>query len=220
MSQILHLNPTILTRQKVAIFLVWLFHLSGMIGISIGFEDWFVSKTPINLSLVFALVVLCFPKLDRQFWIAFTVFFLGGMIVEWLGVHSGFLFGGYSYGDNLGPKVFGVPWFIGLNWALLTILSGVIASHLFRKKWLRILSGAALMVFLDFFLEYSAPRFDYWTFDNGLAPLQNYVAWFGISVLFHFIYQRVEIVGDTKLSYHLYAAQLVFFIWFYGFYQL
>jgi putative membrane protein len=191
-----------------------------MIGISIGYEDWFISKTPINLSLVFALVVLCFPKLDRTFWLAFAGFFMGGMMVEWIGVHYGFLFGGYSYGDNLGPKLLGVPYFIGLNWALLTIISGVIATHLVSKKWLQIIIGAGLMVFLDFFLEDAAPRFDYWTFDGGLAPIRNYIAWFGISVLFHFIYQSLKIEGDTKLSYHLYLAQLVFFAWFYGFYHL
>lgn len=220
MSQILLPNRPLFTQLDIAICLVWLFHLSGMIGISIGFEEWFVPKTPINLSLVFVLVLLCFPKLDRTFWLAFLVFFSVGMIVEWIGVQYGFLFGGYSYGNNLGPKIMGVPWFIGLNWGLLTIISGVIATHRFENKWVRIICGAGLMVLLDLFLEHAAPRFDYWTFDSGLAPLKNYIAWSSISVLFHLIYQHLKLEGDTKLSYHLYGAQLAFFIWFYGFYHL
>jgi len=220
MSQILHLNRALINRQKASIFLVWLFHLSGMIGISIGYEDWFISKTPLNLSVVFGLMLLCYPEKTKQFWIGFFIFFLGGMVVEWGGVHYGLLFGEYKYGSNLGPKIFEVPWFIGLNWAVLTILSGVIASHLSQSKFLRIIIGASLMVFLDFFLEFSAPLFDFWIFEGGVAPLKNYIAWFGIAVIFHFIYQSLKIKGDTRLSYHLYGAQLLFFIWFYGFYHL
>ncbi|MFT5168751.1 MAG: putative membrane protein, partial [Saprospiraceae bacterium] len=67
---------------------------------------------------------------------------------------------------------------------------------------------------------FSAPIFDFWRFENGIAPLKNYIAWFGIAILFHFIFQSLKLKGDTKLAYHLYAAQLIFFIYFYGFYSL
>lgn len=220
MSPTINLQKPTISRTNFAIFLAWLFHITGIIGISIGYEEWFVTKTPINLSLVFLIIIMCFPKLDKNFWIAFSIFFIGGMTVEWLGIQYGFIFGSYSYGENLGPKFMGVPWFIGLNWAVLTILTGVIASYIFQKLWFRILLGAALMVLLDFFLEHSAPRFDFWTFENGFAPIKNYIAWFGISVLFHFIYHRLQVTGDTRLSFHLYSAELVFFIWFYGYYQI
>lgn len=220
MSQILHINRVSINRVNIAIFIIWLFHLSAIIGVSIGYEDWFVSKTPINLSLIFLLLLWSFPNKSIKFGIAIGAFFLGGMLFEWLGVHYGLFFGSYEYGNNLGPKFSGIPWFIGINWAVLTIVSAGIASSLLKNKVSRILLGAGLMVFLDLFLEQSAPIFDFWLFEDGIVPLKNYIAWFGISLLFHFIYQNLKIKGDAKFSFHLYLAQLVFFVYFYGFYNL
>jgi len=220
MSQILHLNRTQINRQRVSIILIWLFHITAMIGVTIGFETWFVTKTPINLSLIFILMLWNFQERSKKLAFGLLCFFAGGMFLEWVGVQFGFLFGSYEYGDNLGPKILGVPWFIGINWAILTIISGAIASKWTQNKWFRILIGASLMVFLDFFLEYSAPIFDFWTFEQGIAPLRNYIAWFGISIIFHFIYQSLKLRGDSIFSLHLYVAQLLFFVYFYGFYNL
>ena len=36
-------------KEKISIFIIWLFHLSGILGIIYGNSDWFVSVTPINL---------------------------------------------------------------------------------------------------------------------------------------------------------------------------
>jgi uncharacterized membrane protein len=220
MSQLLPLKQVLVNRQNISIVLVWLFHVSAIIGISIGFENWFMSKTPINLLLIFILLLWSFSSDYLKFGVGIGVFFTGGMIIEWIGVHYGFLFGEYEYGNNLGPKFLAVPWFIGINWAVLTLISGVISTSLVKSNPLRIIAGAALMLFLDIFLEFSAPIFDFWSFENGVAPLKNYIAWFGISIIFHFIFQSLRLKGDSKLSYHLYAAQLIFFIYFYGFYSL
>lgn len=220
MSQALQFNVTTVSREKIAIFMVWLFHVSAIIGISMGYEDWFVPKTPVNLTVILVILLWSYDLGNAGLWKGLFIFFLGGMVVEWIGVHSGLPFGIYSYGENLGPKVFGVPWFIGVNWAVLTLVCGTIASHWMRSEWGRIILGAALMVVLDFFLEHTAPIFDFWTFEDGVAPVENYLAWFGISVIFHMIYRSLRINGDVRLSHHLYLAQLTFFVWFYGFYHL
>ena len=220
MNQILHINRISINRINIAIFIIWLFHLTAMLGVSIGYEDWFVSKTPINLSLIFILLLWNFPNKSVRFGLGIAAFFLGGMLLEWMGVHYGLFFGSYEYGTNLGPKVFGVPWFIGINWAVLTIATASISSSIFKNKIARVFLGAGLMVFLDLFLEQSAPIFDFWAFENGIVPLKNYMAWFGISILFHFIYQSLKLKGGSKFSYHLYIAQLIFFAYFYGFYNL
>jgi putative membrane protein len=206
--------------MNISIFIIWLFHLTAMIGVSIGYENWFVSKTPINLSLMFLLLLWSFPKKSQRLGLAIGVFFLGGMLLEWLGVHYGLFFGNYEYGNNLGTKISGIPLFIGINWAVLTIASANIASSIFKNKIARSFLGAGLMVFLDFFLEQSAPIFDFWLFENGVVPLKNYVAWFCISFIFNFFYQSLNLKGDTSFSYHLYFTQLVFFAYFFGFYNL
>jgi bisanhydrobacterioruberin hydratase len=229
MNQSTSFQTYIRSRQGVSIFLLLLFHLSAMIGISIGYADWFMSKTPLNLVLAFVLLLLCFSERPLRFWVAVLIFFIGGMLLEWVGVHYGFLFGTYQYGANLGPKLDGIPYVIGVNWALLTLNTGLIATSLVNQssslersklshKIISVVIGAALMVFLDVFLEFAAPVFDFWAFEGGLAPLQNYVAWFGFAFIFQLIYQSLDVRGDTTFAWHLYLVQVLFFAYVYIYY--
>ncbi len=210
----------ILNKKNGAIFLVWLFHVSAIIGISLGHFDWFVTKTPINLLLIGILMIFAYP-INSQVSIIFSVFFYTlGMAVEWIGVNYDFLFGIYSYGENLGPKIDGVPWLIGLNWMVLTLTTAAISDKIFKNKVYRIIMGATLMVFLDVFIEQTAPVLDFWSFSGGEAPLRNYLSWFGISVYMHYLYQRSAMTGDFWVSVHIYMAQLVFFFYLYGVYGI
>ena len=203
----------------ISIGILWLFHLSGMIGISLGYEDWFVKKTPLNLTIAFVLLILNYP-IDRKKIVYTSLFFFVGMLVEWIGVHYHFLFGSYSYGSSLGAKLDGVPFLIGINWAVLVLITGTISSRLTNHFWWKIILGSALMVLLDFFMEVPAPIFDFWTFENGLAPLRNYIAWFGIAAILHFLFQKNNMEGHLTFSIHLYLSQFVFFLYFYGRYTL
>lgn len=205
------------SKLHFAIFVIWLFQVSGMIGIALGYGDWFLSKTPLNLSIFLLVTVLFFPILDRKTALVGSIFFLAGMLVEWIGVHYEFLFGSYYYGENLGWKIDGVPLLIGVNWMILTLITGCISTYFFDKKIIRIIAASTLMIFLDFFMEVAAPPFDFWIWEEEVAPLRNYIAWFGIALVLHTIYQFANIRGNLKLSAHLYLAQLVFFAFFYFF---
>jgi len=197
----------------LAIFVLWLFHLSGMVGITSGHEAWFLPKTPLNL-LVSGVLFFWFYPLETQKKLRyFGLFFLVGMFVEWLGTKYGVLFGSYSYGDNLGPKIDGVPLFIGVYWGLLTFCTGQIAHHSVSGLWQKVTLGAILMVVLDFFMEQSAPKFDFWSFGDTV-PLSNYITWFVVSFLLHLVFVRAKIRGNHTIALHLYLVQLVFFIFF------
>lgn len=89
-------------------------------------------------------------------WIIWLIVYLIGMIVELIGVNTGLLFGTYQYGENLGIKVFGVPFLIGINWGVITFLTANIANRFIKNKWLVILCGSILMVALDFYRTYRA----------------------------------------------------------------
>lgn len=182
---------------------------------SIGYYDWFISKTPLNLLVLFTLLVLNFPINTFKIAGVTLFFFSAGFLVEWIGVHYGFLFGAYHYGENLGFKLDGIPPLIGINWALLTLITAVIAQHMVSNILLRATLGAALMVGLDYFMEPSAPLFDFWHWEIGHAPLQNYITWFGIAFLLHLVYAYSNSKGPLKFSLHVYLAQLVFFLFFF-----
>ena len=47
-----------LTKQNISIGLIWLFHLSGIIGIIYTDESWFIKATPLNLLISFILLII------------------------------------------------------------------------------------------------------------------------------------------------------------------
>jgi putative membrane protein len=201
----------------ISIGVVWLFQLSGVIGISLGYEQWFISKTPIILCLTFILLVVNFPVTSIRSALLTCFFFAVGMLAEYIGVTYSILFGEYSYGNNLGLRMEGVPYLIGLYWALLVLVTGVSANSLSANKPARILIGAIFMVTLDFFMEQSAPVFEYWSFTGGVAPLSNYVTWFVLAAILHIFFQRFQLSGGKRFSMHVLTAQFFFFIYFYVF---
>lgn len=206
--------------RTYSIFLIWLFPLSAIIGISLGHYDWFISKTPLNLLIVLLLLIINFPINTISKIAATVIFIVSSLLVEWVGVKFGFLFGAYQYGQNLGIKVDGVPLLIGVNWAVLILVTGAIADKFVKPTFLKILLGALLMLLIDIFIEKSAPPFDFWVFELGYAPIRNYVGWFVVSIVLHFVYRLLNTKGDFTFSCHLYVAQLLFFIYFYGFHSI
>jgi len=199
---------------KISIFIVWLFHISAIIGITLGNQDWFVSKTPLNLLVQTALLLLCFPVNSLKKWLVFGGCFFVGMLVEATGVQNSFLFGSYYYGENLGLKMFDVPLLIGVNWAILVFITAAIAMRLSNHLLIKIIIGATLMVGLDFVMEGVAPIFDFWYFTNGHPPLRNFITWFLVAIFLHYIFQKFKLSGNFKFALHLYVAQLVFFSYF------
>ncbi|MFD0932781.1 carotenoid biosynthesis protein [Psychroflexus salinarum] len=199
----------------IAIGILWLFHISGIIGISLGFQDWFASRTALNLMIMFLALIFFFPLDSIKKWILFVVFGILGIYAEYLGVTFGLFFGEYAYGDNFGPKIFEVPVLIGINWAMLTFICGAIANNFSENLILKSLLGTFMMLFLDLFMEKVAPIFDFWEFSGGYAPIDNYIAWGIISFVFHLIFHLAKIKGKFLISFNLYLVQLVFFIYFY-----
>ena len=200
-------------KTSLGIFLIWLFHISGIIGIAIGNQEWFIEKTPINFLVCTLLFIWIYPMQTARKWMLFCVFFFTGMFAEWLGANYSLLFGNYNYGANLGPKLDGVPFFIGVNWALLTFITAEIASKFLKNIWLKAFFGAGLMVFLDFLMEQSAPAFDFWSFGEEV-PLENYITWYLLAFLFHLAFQKIKILGNNAFSLNLFLAQVVFFGYF------
>lgn len=195
-----------------SIFLIWLFSISGISGIlSPEYSEWFLSMTPFNLLLTFLIILANIQEFKWQLIVAIAIPFFLGFITEALGVNYGLIFGDYAYGENLGYKVLGVPLMICVNWALLTMATADIASLLSKNKILTALLGATLMTGLDFIIEVSAPRFDFWEFENGYVPLQNYIGWLATAFVAHLGYQSFKIKTNTTISIHVYISIVVFF---------
>jgi len=118
------------TKQSLSIGLIWIFHISGLIGIIYSNASWFIRATPFNLLLSFALLIINIEWNKKLFFLLITCF-LVGMLSEIIGVKYGFLFGEYSYGNALGIKFMGVPLIIGINWCILVFITGYISRFFF-----------------------------------------------------------------------------------------
>ena len=202
-------------NKKVSIIIIWLFHLSGLLGLLYIDKNLFASLTPLNLFISTTLLFVNQTNATRmKFFIVFTIFFVG-MIAEILGVQYGLIFGNYDYGNNLGLKLLGVPILIGFNWVVLTVICGSISSKIFKKsKILSVIFGITLMLLIDITLEPIAPVLDYWEFSGSKAPLQNYIGWGITSLVTQTLYQYFYKTKEFIFSVNLFIAQFLFFLGF------
>ncbi len=202
-------------NKKVSIIIIWLFHLSGLLGLLYIDKNLFASLTPLNLFISTTLLFVNQTKASRlKFFIVFMIFFVG-MLAEILGVQYGLIFGNYEYGNNLGLKLLGVPILIGFNWVVLTVICGSISEKIFNNsKVLAIIFGVVLMLILDLTLEPIAPVLDYWEFSGSKAPIQNYIGWGLTSLVTQWLYQYFYKNKEFIFSLNLFIAQFLFFLGF------
>ena len=197
---------------KISIFIVWIFHVCGLIGIIYGNKDWFIAFTPLNLFLSFFLLFVTQNELNNKNIISALSIFLIGMIAEILGVNFGIIFGEYEYLDNLGIKIFGVPIIIGVQWILLTFITGSFSAYIFKKSKIKaVFFGAILMVLLDILIEPVAPDMGFWVFNSLKAPVQNYIAWFVIGIPVQILFHNGIDKKEQTFSFHLLIIQFLFF---------
>ena len=197
---------------RMSIFFLWLINISGFFGILSDQNEFFLSTTPYVLSLTLLLLILNHDLSDKKSKTGLILIFLFGLIVEILGVNYGLFFGEYSYGANLGPKIYEVPYVIGFNWVLLIIATGSISDKLIKGKEIyKILFGSFLMVLVDLLIEKSAPKLDFWEFLISPVPFSNYLWWFIFSLCFQYIFFKTVKTKELNLSSNILVIQFLFF---------
>jgi len=201
--------------NKKALFLiaiVVIFYSVGMIGTHIpNYRNSFFKLSYFNLLLSFGILLASRVNMNKKF-IGFLIFsFLIGMTVEWIGVHTGLLFGNYKYGENLGLKLFEVPLVIGLNWSMLTVITASIVDRIKSTMIIKIVSSAALMTLFDVLMEPVAITSDFWHW-KGDIPLYNYVCWFIVSLVLQAVYFRNQLAESNKVHDVLLFSMTVFFL--------
>ena len=199
-------------KNKILIGIIILFHLVGSVGLAIpSTKAYFLSLSSYNLLLSF-LVVLIAPGLKRLRFYLFVLFvFLIGYSVELIGVHTHYLFGIYSYGKNLGFKLSGIPLIIGINWVVLILVTHSISLKFLNHNIFTPVLAAIFMVGLDFLIEPVAIKSDYWSWYGNHIPVFNYVCWFFISLIIHFIYRKIGLTEQNTVYNCIYIVLVVFF---------
>lgn len=195
------------------IILLGIFYLVGIIGISIPMtKELMVSLSHFHLLLSFGVLVFSRLQFSPPYFIFLFSCYVMGVVVEWIGVHSGYLFGNYYYGSNLGAKLEGVPWIIGVNWILMIMSSQAIARKYLTSNWAILFGSALLMTLLDVVIEPVAMELDFWHWKDGVIPFYNYFCWFVVSLPMHFLYQKLDIHENSSVAKAIFWMMAVFFI--------
>ena len=191
---------------------ILIFFLSiGLIGFFTPYSEWFKSLSFQNLLLTFLLVTISFRSILKKYTLTLILIFSLGYLCEVIGVNKGWIFGNYTYSENLGLSVLNVPIIIGINWAILTMGAWQLIKYIKINRYLQIILGALLMVLFDFIMEPVAIELDFWSWENNIIPMYNYISWFVISlVTMYFCF--VLFKTNKGIVKQVFIAQMAFFL--------
>lgn len=220
----------------VTIFLLYFLMAAGGLWHLLG---WF--QTPMRLlagPMLMAVALLLAATHSRRLqcsptgapaapviWLFYGVVVISSFWLEWYGVTTGKIFGHYRYGEVLQPQLWNVPLAIGFAWLAMVLSSAGLAEWTLRglaprgrpaPEWpaARILLIALFMVAFDRFMEPAAVKLGYWSWRDGIIPLQNYLAWFVFSLGYAAAAWRLGLLrrGLPALSGHAWLAQILYFL--------
>jgi putative membrane protein len=200
-------------KVALAVFILIVFHAVGFYGLAFSTNPgWFRSLSPLNLVLTNLLLFSFHKNWNRPFLVFGALVLLVGFFSEVVGVHTGLLFGNYTYGDSLGPKLWEIPLIIALNWLLLVYSTGILVQRLAVPWLLKAFLAAGLMVLLDMLIEPVAAVLDYWTWQGFQIPASNYWGWLGVAFVLQICFQKAGFQKQNALASFVYGVQVLFFI--------
>lgn len=194
-----------------------IFYTVGIIGLFLPvYRDSFLKLSFFNLLLSFVVLIAGRKTQKKSFLLFLLICFMTGIGAEWVGVHTGLLFGDYVYGANLGFKLDDIPLIIGVNWGLLsvgacTVVAYFMAGNSGWKLFLKTLCSALLMMALDVLIEPVAIDSDFWSWNSAAIPVFNYVCWFLIAFPLHFVYFKWKLDEQNPVAIALFMILVLFF---------
>lgn len=211
------MNPWLQKQENILTLILIIFYSVGLAGMYIN-TPAFALLSPFNLLLTAFLLFKLHPRKDLYFWINLSFIFSASFILEMFGVSTGSIFGAYKYGSALGLKLENTPLIIGLNWvivaysALLSVQEIALKFKLKLSELSAALMASTLMVLLDFLIEPLAPALDFWSWNQGQIPIQNYTAWFFFGFAFCYWMLKADMLKNNPMGWRVYLAQFVFFL--------
>jgi putative membrane protein len=149
----------------------------------------------------------------------------GGLLVEAVGVHTGFPFGDYRYTGTLGAEVLGVPVVVPLAWIMMAwpaLLVGQALAGAVRASRLTVPFGAWALASWDVFLDPQMVDAGHWVWahpEPGLAgvPLTNFAGWLLVAVLMVLLLRPAAPSASPLAGLDLRAGPApLLYLWTYG----
>jgi putative membrane protein len=149
----------------------------------------------IKLIIVFiaamaAIALLVWDETPRTKVILASMVIAAGFIFELIGVHTGALFGSFTFSGVLGFRILGVPFAIGVLWFLVTLAAWHIVNFGKLDTSSKFLLAGGLVVMVDLILEQFAYQYNLWAWRLGAVPFVNYLSWFILAEAIFYLYFR------------------------------
>jgi len=132
-------------------------------------------------------------------------------LLEAAGTATGRIFGPYTYGRTLGPRLLAVPLVIAFNWLLVILGAVSLSRRLLPSAVPAALLAAALAAGFDALMEPTAIRLDYWSWQAPTIPLKNYAAWFLIALAAALSFALLDLQPASLLPVVYFLVQLCYF---------
>ncbi|MGV8962531.1 MAG: carotenoid biosynthesis protein [Candidatus Saccharimonadaceae bacterium] len=213
------LSHFFLNQPKIIASLFVVFYSVGVIGMLLPVTShYFLQLIPFALLLSFFVLAFSDESKDKRNLILYLLFiYVSSFAIEVAGVYSGVLFGKYSYGNNLGVKLWETPLIIGANWFFLVYTTAAIFEKTRMSSALKVMLASSSMLVYDVVMEQVAPKLDMWDWKHPSVPFQNYFTWFLIAIAFHIGLQWLKIRIKNKLALTVLLCQFIFFVLLYIF---
>lgn len=204
------------SKEEIFLFLIY---TVGVIGhLTNALLGYMIFLTPFTLLLTGGVVLFStINNSKNNFTIWAIITYIITFSLEVIGVKSGMIFGSYWYGDILGIKFLNVPLIIGFNWIMVILGAILLTEKFLNNKVLISLTASLLATIFDYFLEPTAIKLGYWNWFDTTVPIQNYIAWFMISLLFTILYIKMNIKVKTTLPIKFFLTQFIFFLILFAF---
>lgn len=163
------------------------------------------------LLFVAALLSLYHKGEGRKVIVTLAIVGAVGWIIDAIGTRTGAIFGTYSFGGSLGPKILDTPVMLIVGWATIVYMTYISTSMLPLSNR-RLTASAGLMVLFDILLEPVASRMGMWQFANNDVPFKNYVVWFLLGMLLLQILRRSRVNMSNSVAGPLLAMLLIFLL--------
>lgn len=203
-----------LNKTIICSFLIILFHAVGLAGFLIPeYEQLFILLVPFHLLLMLLLLAVTADDNSTELKVFAFIVYVLGFLIELVGVNTGLIFGGYAYGSALGIKLWSTPLMIGVNWMILVYSAGIFLERFkIGSNVLFSVFGALILTAVDFLIEPVAVRFDYWSWNKGVIPFQNYIGWYLFSFLLFMLFRKMNFRKQNSVAILLLIVQTMFFL--------
>lgn len=143
----------------------------------------------VEIGSIIAVVMISVPAFyamykiyGKQGIIAVVALGMFALVIESIGIHTGFPYSPFEYTMPFGYRLLGTtPWTVFIAWSPLVIGAWLLAQNWFKQNWSQFLAYIGILVGSDIILDPGAVARGLWKYTNGGlwfdVPLQNFVGW-------------------------------------------